>query len=49
MELVDKVRVDRQIADKGVVVGESKTLLFALLADETPNIFKAVGAGFERL
>ena len=41
LELVDKVRVDRQIADKGVVIGESKDSLFALLADETPEIFKS--------
>ncbi len=32
-----------------MVIGESKDLLLALLADETPEIFKAVGAGFERL
>jgi hypothetical protein len=34
-ELVDKIRVNCQIADQGVVIGESKDFLFALLTDQT--------------
>ena len=49
VELVNKVGVDRQIADKGMVVGEGEDFLFTLLTDQTADIFKAVGAGFERL
>ena len=32
-----------------MAIGKGKELLFALLADQTPDIFKALGAGFERL
>ena len=32
-----------------MVIGEGENCLFALLADQTSKIFKAVGAGFERL
>jgi len=49
LELVNKVGVDRQIADKGMAIGEGEDFLFTLLADQTPNIFKAVGARLERL
>ena len=31
-----------------MVIGEGEDCLFALLADQTSEIFKAVGAGFER-
>ena len=49
MELINKVRVDRQIADERMAVGEGKGFLFTLLADQAAKIFKAIGAGFERL
>ena len=49
MELINKVRVDRQIADERMAVGEGKGFLFTLLADQVAKIFKAIGAGFERL
>ena len=49
MELIDKVRVGRQIADERMAVGEGKGFLFTLLADQAAKIFKAIGAGFERL
>ena len=32
-----------------MVISEGEDCLFALLADQTAKIFKAVGAGFERL
>ena len=32
-----------------MVIGEGEDCLFGLLADQTSKIFKAVGAGFERL
>src|SRR5271166_2366702 len=49
VELINKVGVDRQIADEGVAIGEGEDFLFTLLADQTPNIFKAIRACFERL
>jgi hypothetical protein len=49
VELVNKVGVDCQIADKGMALGESKDFLFRLLAEQTPDIFKAVGTRSERL
>jgi len=49
VELINKVGVDRQIADEGMAIGEGEDFLLTLLADQTPNIFKAVGARFERL
>ena len=49
MELVNKVGVDAQIADEGVVVGEGEDFLLSLLDEQPPKIFKSVGAGFERL
>src|SRR3981081_3164441 len=49
VELINKVRVDRQIADERMAVGEGKGFLFTLLADQAAKIFKAVGAGFKRL
>jgi hypothetical protein len=49
VQLVDKVGVDRQIADEGVAVGEGKGFLFTLLTEQAAKVFKAVGAGFERL
>ena len=48
VELINKVGVDRQIADERMALGEGEDFLFTLLADQTPNIFKAVGACFER-
>jgi len=32
-----------------MVIGEGEDGVFGLLADQTSKIFKAVGAGFERL
>ena len=49
MELVNKVGVDRQIADEWMVVGEGEEFLLSLLPDQPAKIFKSVGAGFERL
>ena len=49
VELINKVEVDCQIADERMALGEGEEFLFTLLADQTPNIFKAVGARFERL
>jgi hypothetical protein len=46
VELVNKVGVDRQIADERVIVGKAEDFLFALFADQATKIFKAVGAGF---
>jgi hypothetical protein len=47
--LINKVGVDCQIADERMAVGEGKSFLFTLLADQATKIFKAVGASFERL
>src|SRR5271165_6685170 len=44
VELINKVGVDRQIADEGMAIGEGEDFLFTLLADQTPNIFKAIRA-----
>jgi hypothetical protein len=49
MQLVNKVGVDRQIANERVVLGEGKGFLFTLFAEQTAKIFKAIGSGFERL
>ena len=49
LELVDKARVDRQIADEWMVVSEGEEFLFSLLAEQPAKIFKSVGASFERL
>jgi hypothetical protein len=49
VELINKVRVHGQIADEGMAVGEGKSFLFTLLADQAAKIFKAIGAGFKRL
>ena len=49
MELVNEVGVDGQIADERMGIGEAENLLFALFADQSSEIFKAVGAAFERL
>jgi hypothetical protein len=49
VELVNKVGVDRQIADERMAIGEGKDFLFTLLANQTPNIFKAIRACCERL
>jgi len=48
VELINKVGVDCQIADEGMIVGEAEELLLGLLAQQTSKIFKTVGAGFER-
>ena len=49
VELVNKVGVDRQIADEWMVVSEGEEFLFSLLAEQPAKIFKSVGASFERL
>jgi peroxiredoxin len=49
VELINEVGVDCQIADKGMAFDEGEDLLLRLLADQTPNILKAVGTGFKRL
>jgi hypothetical protein len=49
VELINKVRVDRQISDKRMAVGEGEGFLFTLLADQAAKIFKAIGASFKRL
>ena len=49
MELVNEVGVDSQIPDKRMGLGEAEDLLFGLFANETSKIFKAMGAGSERL
>ena len=48
VELIDKVRVGRQIADERMAVGEGKGFLFTLLADQAAKIFEAIGASSER-
>ena len=49
MQLVNKVGVDRQIADERMLIGKGKVFLFAWLADQAAQVFKSEGAGFERL
>ena len=49
LELVDKVGVDAQIADEWMGVGEGEDFLLSLLAEQPTEIFKSVGASFERL
>jgi len=49
VEPINKVGVDCQIADERMVLGEGQDFLFTLLADQAAKIFKAVGAGLERL
>jgi hypothetical protein len=49
VELVNKVGVDRQIADQWMVVSEGEDFLLSLLAEQPTKIFKSVAASFERL
>jgi hypothetical protein len=46
VELVNKVGIDRQIADQWMVVSEGKDFLLSLLVEQSAKIFKCVGAGF---
>ena len=49
VELINKIRVDGQIADEWMVVSEGEDFLLGLLANQPSKIFKSVGAGFKRL
>jgi hypothetical protein len=49
VELVNKVGVDRQIADEWMVVSKGEDFLLTLLAEQSTKIFKSIGASFECL
>ena len=48
VELINKIRVDGQIADEWMVVSEGEDFLLSWLAEQPTKIFKSVGASFER-
>lgn len=47
--LVDEVGVSFQITDQGMALGEGKAALESVFADQSPDVFEAVGATSERL